>query len=209
MAVFLFDIVVIWEDGMNALENILIIAGISLDIFAAMEIEGAMLAVVKRKSLIIACTLVAVLQMIFYFGGYFICFQIAEHELLAKAGQWGYIVSIIVFVALGVQLWVKGVKKEFVHEKRCENLDPRKYIRIITVTSFYTLAAGCACGLVGTSVWMMLAVIVICSILVVIGGLYAGYHFGFETKTFAYYGGAILLWIAGTEILLRAVLHVI
>ena len=56
---------------MNLLENILIVAGISLDIFAAMEIEGAMLAVVKRKTLIIACALVALLQMIFYFGGLF------------------------------------------------------------------------------------------------------------------------------------------
>lgn len=194
---------------MNALENILIIAGISLDIFAAMEIEGAMLAAVKRKSLAIACALVAMLQMIFYFGGYFICYKVAEYEVLPKAGQWGYIVSIIVFVGLGIQLWVKGVKKEFVHERRCENLEIRKYIRIITVTSFYTLAAGCACGLVGTSVWMMLAVIVICSVMVVIGGLYAGYHFGFETKTFAYYVGAILLWVAGCEILLRTVLHVI
>ena len=46
---------------MNLLENILIVAGISLDIFAAMEIEGAMLAVVKRKTLIIACALVALL----------------------------------------------------------------------------------------------------------------------------------------------------
>lgn len=34
---------------MNWIENILIIAGISLDIFAAMEIEGAMLADVKRN----------------------------------------------------------------------------------------------------------------------------------------------------------------
>ena len=194
---------------MNWLENILIIAGISLDIFAAMEIEGSMLVSVKRKSLIIACALVTLLQVIFYFGGYFICYQIAVHDWLAKAGEWGYIISIIVFVAMGVQLWVKGVKKEFVHERRCENLEVCKYIRIITVTSFYTLAAGCACGLVGTSVWMMLAVILICSVLVTIGGLYAGYHLGFETKTFAYYGGAILLWVAGAEILLRTVLHVI
>ena len=47
---------------MSWIENILIIAGISLDIFAAMEIEGAMLADVKRKSLMIASTIVTVLQ---------------------------------------------------------------------------------------------------------------------------------------------------
>ncbi len=196
---------------MNWLENILIIAGISLDIFASMEIEGAMLAVVKRKSLVIACALVTLLQMIFYFGGYFICYQIAEHGLLPQAENWGYVISIIVFAAVGVRLLVKGIKKEFVNEKRQDNLEVGKYIRIICVTSCYTLAIGCACGLVGStglSLWCNFCVILICSVLVTVGGLYTGYHFGFETKTVAYYVGAILLWAAGIEILCRVVLHI-
>ena len=56
---------------------------------------------------------------------------------------------------------------------------------------------------------MMAVVILTCSVLVVVGGLYTGYHFGFESKTGAYVAGAILLWIAGGEILLRSVLHII
>ena len=194
---------------MNGLENILIVAGISLDIFAAFEIEGAMLAVVKRKALIIACVIVTLLQMVFYFGGYFICYQLATYGVLSQAENWGYVISIIVFAAIGVRLMVKGVKKEFIHEKRCENLVVSKYVRIISVTSFYTLAAGCACGLVGTAVLPTFFTILVCSVLVVIGGIYTGYHFGFEMKTFVYYGGAFLLWIAGTEILFRAVLGLI
>ena len=63
---------------MSWIENILIIAGISLDIFAAMEIEGAMLADVKRKSLMIASTIVTVLQLIFFFGGYFVCYELEK-----------------------------------------------------------------------------------------------------------------------------------
>ena len=51
---------------MNWIENVLIIGGISLDIFAAMEIEGAMLAEVKKKSLAIACALVTILQLGFF-----------------------------------------------------------------------------------------------------------------------------------------------
>ena len=59
----------------------------------------------------------------------------------------------------------------------------------------------------GVTVWVMLLVILICSVLVTVGGVYAGYHFGFDNKSYLYYGGAVLLWIAGVEILLRAVLH--
>ncbi|MDY4792909.1 MAG: manganese efflux pump [Pararoseburia sp.] len=194
---------------MNWIENILIIAGISLDIFAAMEIEGAMLADVKRKSLIIACTLVALLQLIFFFGGYFTCYQIEEYEVLKNAEGVGYIVAVVVFALLGVRLIAKAIKREFIHERRRDGIRVRDYIKIIAVTSFYTLVAGCACGFVGTSVIMMAIVILTCSVLVVVGGLYTGYHFGFESKTGAYVVGAILLWIAGGEILLRSVLHVI
>lgn len=194
---------------MNWIENILIIGGISLDIFAAMEIEGAMLADVKRKSLIIACTLVALLQLIFFFGGYFTCYQLEKYQVLENARDVGYIVAVIVFALLGVRLIAKAIKREFIHERRRDGIRVRDYIKIIAVTSFYTLVAGCACGFVGTSVIMMAVVILTCSVLVVVGGLYTGYHFGFESKTGAYVAGAILLWIAGGEILLRSVLHII
>ena len=58
---------------MSWIENLLIIAGIGLDVFAAFEIQGAMLASVKKKSLVIACSVVALLELIFYFGGYVTC----------------------------------------------------------------------------------------------------------------------------------------
>ena len=185
---------------MNWIENILIIAGISLDIFAAMEIEGAMLADVKRKSLIVACVIVTLLQMLFFWGGYLVCFLLQGESI-------GYIVAVIVFALLGIRLLIKAIKREFVQEKRRDNIRVRDYIKIIAVTSFYTLCAGCVCGFVGTSVLMMTVVILICSILVVVGGLYTGYHFGFESKTGAYVAGALLLWVAGGEILLRNVIH--
>lgn len=194
---------------MNWIENILIIGGISLDIFAAMEIEGAMLADVKRKSLVIACALVAALQLLFYFGGYFACYQLGRYNVLKNAEQVGYVVAVVVFALLGVRLIVKAIKREFVHERRRDGIRVRDYIKIIAVTSFYTLVAGCACGFVGTSVLMMAFVILVFSVLVVVIGLYTGYHYGFESKTGAYVTGAMLLWVAGGEILLRNVLYLI
>jgi putative Mn2+ efflux pump MntP len=194
---------------MSWFENILIIVGISFDIFASMEIEGAMLANVKKKSLAIACTLVSLLQLIFFFGGYFVCYELGNYSIIENSENIGYIVAVVVFSLLGIRLIVKAIKREFIHEKRKDNIRVRDYIKIIAVTSFYTLVAGCACGFVGTSVIMMAAVILICSVLVVIGGLYTGYHFGFESKTGIYILGAILLWVAGAEILLRSVLQIL
>ena len=186
---------------MNWYDNLLIIAGISLDIFAAMEIQGAMLADVKKKSLVIACVLVTILQLGFFFGGYVICHYLDKKEYLGNAEWVGYIITTIVFGLLGVRLIVKAVKREIVHE-RCREIQVKDYIKIIAVTSLYTLAAGSACGFVGTNALHMFIIIVICSILVVVSGLYTGYHFGFGSKTVAYVIGAILLWVAGVELLI-------
>jgi len=187
---------------MTYLEMILIIGGISLDIFAAMEIEGAMLAEVKRKSLLTACTLVTVLQLVFFFGGYFVCHELAEYGQIERALWVGQVIAICVFALLGVRLLVKAIKREFINET-CGEITVSKYIKIILVTSVYTLIAGCACGFMGVNWFFMLFVIILCSVLVVLGGIYTGYHFGFQAKTIAYVIGAILLWGAGVEILIE------
>jgi len=44
---------------MNWIENVLIIAGVSLDIFAAMECQGALVAKVDKKQLSVICALIA------------------------------------------------------------------------------------------------------------------------------------------------------
>ena len=54
---------------MNALENLLIIAGISLDIFAAMECQGSLVAKIDKKQLVKLCALIAAWQMAALFVG--------------------------------------------------------------------------------------------------------------------------------------------
>lgn len=194
---------------MTWFENILVIAGISFDIFSSMEIEGAMLANVKKKSLILACSLVSLLQLLFFFGGYFVCYELGAYGIIENTENIGYIVSVVVFALLGLRLIIKAIKREFVNERRREDIRVRDYIKIIAVTSFYTLVAGCAFGFVGTCVVMMALVILICSVLVVLGGLYTGHYFGFESKTGFYVVGAVVLWIASAEVLLHSVLHIL
>ncbi len=194
---------------MSWLESLLIIVGISFDIFASMEVEGSMLARVRRSSLAIACFLVTLLQFVFFFGGYFAAYEAGKYGLVKEPQEIGYLVSVVVFALLGLRLLVKAIKKEFIHEKRREDILVRDYIKIIAVTSLYMIAAGCAHGFVGTSVVMLIADIIICSVLFVIAGIYTGYHFGIEPRTGFYIAGAVLLWIAGAEILCKSVIRII
>jgi putative Mn2+ efflux pump MntP len=193
---------------MNWLENLLIIVGVLLDVFATMEIQGAMIAQIKKETLAIACSVVAAMELVFYFTGYFVCWGLASGGYIANPTYYGEAAAVIVLAILGVRLIVKAIKQEFIQERRKDTIRVLDYARFILVSNFYTAAAGCVCGLVGVTVWHLIVIIVVISVLMVIMGLYTGLHYGFENKTIAYVVGAVLLWGVSLELLLHRILDI-
>lgn len=187
---------------MNYLQGILIVAGISLDLLATMEVEGAKLGEIRRKTLLLNSLLITGLQLGFFFGGYYICHYIDQIEVFAneKTAWLGEVIAFLVFALLGVRLFVKAIRHEFVDEWR-ETIFRKTYVRIILVTTIYTLFAGCATGFLEFPPLFLLITIIICSIIVVFAGVYMGYMFGFRAKTVFYAIGAAVLWAAGVNIL--------
>ncbi len=194
---------------MSLLEIVLIVAGISLDIFAALEIEGAMLAKINRKTLFYVTGLVVLMQQIFFFFGYLVSNTIVHTQTWhLKSDRWGAWTAVIIFAFLGLRLLIKAVRRELVHESRRE-IRVQQYAKIIAVASIYTILAGLACGFLGIHTLTVFVVILISSVLAAVLGIFVGYRFGYEGKTRVYAAGGILLWIAGLEILLRSILHLI
>ena len=70
---------------------------------------------------------------------------------------------------------------------------------------FCAFLAGCAAGLLATNVILLFIMIIICSIAVVILGLYTGYLQGSRFRSLMYLIGAILLWLAAIGILVRLI----
>ena len=163
---------------MNALENLLIIAGISLDIFAAMECQGSLIAKIDKKQLGKLCVLIAAWQM-----------------------------TAAIFFCLGVRLVAKAIKNERIIEHCEQKLGWKHLLAIAAVTSSYTLLTGIAFGFLGTNLLVMLLMVAGLTIAVVVAGIYTGYHLGFEHKTKAYIAGAILLWIAGIDVIVKHILR--
>ncbi|MCR5196727.1 MAG: manganese efflux pump MntP family protein [Pseudobutyrivibrio sp.] len=194
---------------MSVVENLFIIAGILLDVFATMEIQGAMMAQIKKKTMVIACVVVAVVELIFYFTGYAICWLLASRGHIVNPTYYGEAVAAIVLALLGVRLMFKAISREYILERRKDSIKVWDYIRFIVMSSIYTAAAGCACGLVGITIWQVILIILVVSFVMVILGLYTGLHYGFEIKTVAYFVGALLLWGVSLEMLLHRILEII
>lgn len=193
---------------MSWMEYLLIFAGISVEIFAIMQIEGAMIAKVVARALVIACLVITAIQLLFFFGGYEICNVLADHGYLSDGVKHGSIIASFVFVFLGIRMMYKALKKEHTEERRKE-IHLREYIWAIVVSNFYTFFAGCACGLLNTNPVFALCAIIAFSVAVIIGGVYTGYRFGVESKTRVFLIGAVVLWIAALDLIARNVFGVV
>lgn len=188
---------------MNWIENLLILVGISLDIFAGMECQGSLVAKIDKKHLTLVCGLIAIWQLAALYIGNVLAGLLYINDLARNERFIGTVIAAVIFFCLGVRLIVKAIKNERVNEHREENLGFKRFWRMAAVTSIYTLLTGIAFGFLGTNLRVILIMIVCLTIAVVIMGTYTGYHFGFEHKTKAYIGGTILLWIAGFDVVFR------
>ncbi len=192
---------------MGWFENLLIVAGISLDLFANMECQGSLVAKVNKKHLTLICLIVGAWQLAALFVGYFFANLLLTKQHIANDFLVGELIAVIIFLGLGCRLIVKGIKNERIQEHLEMKLGYKRFIRMASLTSIYTVLAGIAFAFFGTDMLMILIMIVSFSIVFVISGMYVGYHYGFEAKGKAYFAGTFLLWAAGIDLIVRLVIQ--
>lgn len=167
---------------MNWIEMILIIAGVSLDIFAAMECQGALVAKVDKKQLSVICALIAVWQLCALALGNYLSGLLYRNELAHDENFVGLVIAAVIFFGLGHPSDCEGNQERMGQERREESLDVKKFLRMTAVTSIYTLLAGIAFGFLGTNVALMLIIIVCMTIAFVVLGVYTGYSSGISAQ---------------------------
>ena len=193
---------------MDWMENLLIIAGVSLDIFAAMECQGSLVAKINKKNLTVICGIVALAQLITLYLGHFLSSLFCHYRSVPDEKLLGQIISMVIFMILGIRLMVKAIRNEHVEEHLEHHLGIRRFVRMACISGIYTLLTGIAFGFLETNVLMFLIMIVVCTVAFVIGGIYTGYRVGYEAKTKVYIVGALLLWVAGLDVLIGRILSV-
>ena len=96
---------------MNWMENLLIIAGVSLDIFAAMECQGSLVAKINKKNLTVICGIVALAQLITLYLGHFLSSLFCHYRSVSDEKLLGQIISMVIFMILGIRLMVKAIRR--------------------------------------------------------------------------------------------------
>lgn len=190
---------------MNWLEIILVTVGISLDIFAAIACKGAQLSKIEKKPLAILCLLFAVWQAAALGIGSAAGACLYRREAREGAAN-TEVIAVAIFVILGILMICKALKNETILERRNDEFAWKGLIARLALISIGTLAMGVALGFLGTSTVKVLGVIFCATVVLVIAGLYVGYHFGYEQKTKAYAIGGALLIAGAVDTVVRFVL---
>lgn len=193
------------DSYMNLIEAILITIGISLDVFATIECKGAQLSKIQKKPLILLCSLYAVWQVASLCIGTFAGNLLHQHDLAHDSSS-TKIIAVAIFGILGLRMIIKGWKNESIVEHLDNVMAWKRIVISLSLTSIATLVVGVALGFLGTSAWALAIIIFCVTVLVVIIGIYVGYHFGYEQKTKAYFIGGVLLMIGALDTMLRYVL---
>ena len=189
---------------MSWIEIVLITIGMSLDTFAAVECQGALVAKLEKKRLSMAVTVIALWQTIALLIGSFLVTLLNQYDTqLSGEAFIGRILAILILFGMGLRMFVKAWRNERIVEKREDGLDIKKTFFSIAKGTIFTILTGIAFAFLEADIKAVLIMIICVTIAMVIIGLYTGYRLGFEQKTKAYIGGGALLIAAGIDVIVR------
>lgn len=191
---------------MNWIENLLIVAGASLDIFVYMECQGSLVRRVNKKHLCGICAFVTSCQLVALFLGHCLSDAFCRRHLLPNEAVLGELVAVAIFFCLGVRLMGKAIRNEQVEERLETKPDMHRLLLRTGISSIYMACAGIAFGFLHTNIVYALLMLVVFTVVCTVSGMYVGYRFGIANKSKVYTAGALLLWGAGVEVLIRSVL---
>ncbi|MFG6383674.1 MAG: manganese efflux pump [Lachnospiraceae bacterium] len=190
---------------MNIVEALIVILGISLDVFAVMECQGSMVAKVEKKQLLILSSSLAVGQVAALGIGNIISVLLCKSRRQVSEIFLAQVIAAVIFLGLGIYLLWKAWQNERIIEHREEKFDVFQFVRLYVKIGILTLLIGLAFGFLESNMVIILMISAILTVLVTIVGIYTGYRLGFEHKMKAYVLGGILLILGGLDVIISRI----
>ena len=161
---------------MNVIDELIIIAGISLDIFAAMECQGSLVPKIEKKHLALMCGVLIVGQAAALGIGTVVsvllrCYRISEYEIFLEG-----VLAAIIFFCMGIRLLLKAWKNEGIIEHRKEKFNMPEFLRLWARNSIFALLTGIAVGFLNSNMMVILVMVTAITAAAAVLGMYTGYR---------------------------------
>lgn len=190
---------------MGYFEIALIAIGLSLDVFAATVCQGAMMAKIDRKKLMLMGFIFCLWQLAAVLLGDTIArIPIFHNSTGSIQHLWQYM-SAIIFIALAVYMLVRAFRRDYLFEQRQE-INFKRVCLMAVFTSLDAFFAGIGFGFMNAKLRPVIVDILAATILLAVGGTYTGYRLGYEQRNKAYGIGGTILAFAGLEIFVKVII---
>lgn len=188
---------------MTILEMALIAAGLSMDIFAWTACRSTLFSNIGRKKLFSFIGAFGIWELVSISLGFYVAKLLRMTKLLDHSEGFLKLITVVIFFALAVRMLLLAMGKELIDERRQDEVQFLPLMKDTSVIAARTFLVGLAVSLCNTGVIQQYALLLLLGVLMAVAGLYAGYTYGFQIKTKAYFAGFLCLLITDVEFIVR------
>lgn len=188
---------------MTILEMALIAAGLSMDIFAWTACRSTLFSNIGRKKLFSFIGAFGIWELVSISLGFYVAKLLRMTKLLDHSEGFLKLITVVIFFALAVRMLLLAMGKELIDERRQDEVQFLPLMKDTSVIAARPFLVGLAVSLCNTGVIQQYALLLLLGVLMAVAGLYAGYTYGFQIKTKAYFAGFLCLLITDVEFIVR------
>lgn len=188
---------------MSIAEILLVIAGLSINVFLISQKDGALIRRIRPGSLLMLCVFFFVFESLSMFAGFRLTrITFFRNSSSTDLKKFCYFCAVVLLLIIAAYMLFKAFTEQEIDEHLTEISVTRTIFQAIGVAVF-AFICGIGWGFIGHNIYLATGVLVAATVIAVFSGTYMGYRDGCRyRKGFFTVGGSCLLFV-GVEILVR------
>lgn len=188
---------------MSIAEILLVVAGLSINVFLISQKDGAMIRRIRPGSLLMLCVFFFVFESLSMLAGFRLTrITFFRNSSSTDLKKFCYFCAVVLFLIIAAYMLFKAFTEREIDEHLTEISITRTILQAIGVAVF-AFICGIGWGFIGHNIYLATGVLAAATVIEVFSGIYMGYRDGCRyRKGFFAVGGSCLLFV-GVEILVR------
>lgn len=188
---------------MNLTEILLVIAGLSVNVYLVAQSDGAMIRKNQPLKLLMLCVFFFAFESLSMMSG----FQLTRIAFFrdsssADLRKFCYFCTAVLFLIIAAYMLYKGFTEKDIVEHVGE-ISVIKTIAQAVGVAVFAFICGIGWGFIGHNIYQATIVLACTTVLAVLAGIYIGYREGCRYRRTSFVAGGAMLLFVGVEILVR------
>ena len=188
---------------MRVADNLLIVVGLSMNVFLIAQYEGTMVRSIQLFKVCVLCLIFFAFQSLAMLSGYMLTtIPFFSESSSADLRNLCYFLAGIIFLLIAGYMLYKAIRHEPIDEKLRE-IGYKRIVLEALMVALFTFLAGIGWGFIGHNIYRATGIIACATVIAVITGIFTGFKEGCLFRYLIYGVGGCMLAFVGGDILVR------